>query len=187
MRTGLSFVALITIVLLAAACERGDEIRTYQAPKEQPAEAPQPAPVPDLPTWTVPDGWVQDAARPMRVATFRTSSDPDAPELIITRFGAENFGGMLANINRWRGMVGLEPVKDEKDQPAEKITIDGNEAAQFDMTGPQADAQPAKRLRLAMVPVGDTVWFFRLIGAAQAVEKNVAAYDGFLQSIRFPR
>lgn len=174
-------VLSITLALSAGACERDEAIRTYQAPKEQaPTPPQQTAPSNPVLAWTVPDGWVQEGPRQMRVATFRTSSDPDAAELVITRFGADNFGGMLDNINRWRGMVGLEPVKDEKDQPAQRVTVAGNDAALFDMTG------ATRRLRLVMVPAGDTVWFFRLIGSAEAVQQNVDKLDEFLKSVKFP-
>ena len=176
-----NFTNLILAVLAVGlyACERDDSIRTYQAPREVAAQSPTTAP------WTAPAGWVQDPPRQMRVATFRTSSEPDAAELIITRFAADNFGGMVDNINRWRNMVGLEPVKDESEQPVEKIAVSGREASVYDMTGPARDSAPSRRLRLAMVKVGTEVWFVRFTGTADAVQKNLPGFDEFLKSVRF--
>ncbi len=185
-------VILLTIAGVLGACERDEPIRTYQAPKEQ--MAPPPAPMPEVqaaatadePTWTVPEGWVQDGPRAMRVATFRTSNDPTAAELVVTRFAKDGFGGMLANINRWRGMVALDAVDDEKNQPTENTTVGGADATVFDMTGPAKDGQPARRAIIVMAPVGDTVWFFRFIGPTTVVEQKKAGFDEFLKSVKFP-
>ena len=142
-----------------------------------------PAQLSGEPTWDVPAGWVKQPDKPMRFATFKTSSDASAPEVIVSSFGA--FGTMLDNINRWRGMVGLEPVADEKDQSVEKIQIAGQDAALFDLTGPAKDGQPAKRLMIAMVPAGQTVWFFRISGPADAVGAQKASFEALLKSVKF--
>ena len=57
--------------------------------------------------WTVPGGWDRiEGERPMRVATF-TAPTPSGPvEVAVTRFPGEA-GGLLANVNRWRGQMGL--------------------------------------------------------------------------------
>lgn len=165
------------------AAQDGSARSAPLAAQDQPPETAPSAPV-DA-TWTIPPGWTEQGPRPMRIATFRTADGPDAADLVVTKFAANSFGGMLDNINRWRGMVGLEPVKDEKEQPVEKITVGGHEGSQFDMTGPAKDGEPPRRLRLAMVRDGQTVWFFRLIGPADAVEQQLANFKTFLESVRF--
>ena len=145
-----------------------------------PADAASPAK--GQPRWDAPAAWVKQPDRPMRVATFLTSQDAGAPEVVVSSFGA--FGTMKDNINRWRNMVGLEPVTDEKEQAVEKITVAGQDGALFDMTGPAKDGQPAKRLVLAMVPHGESVWFFRMTGPADGVAAQNANFDSFLKSVR---
>jgi hypothetical protein len=92
---------------------------------------------------------------------------------------------MLDNINRWRGMVGLEPINDEKQQPVERIKMAGQDGALFDMSGPAKDGQPPRRLMIAMVPAGQSVWFFRMSGPAEAVETQKSNFDALLKSVRF--
>ena len=47
----------------------------------------------------------------MRLATY-VAPDPAGPvEVAVTRFGGR-VGGDLANINRWRGQMGLSPIDD---------------------------------------------------------------------------
>ena len=152
---------------------------------EPPAEADGPAATRAAgePRWDAPAGWAKQPDRPMRFATFVTSPDAGAPEVIVSSFGA--FGTMKDNINRWRNMVGLPPVNDEKEQPVEQLNVAGQDGALFDMTGPAKDGQPAKRLLIAMVPAGETVWFFRMLGPADAVEQQRENFRAFLKSVKF--
>jgi hypothetical protein len=115
----------------------------------------------------------------MRVATYRTSNDASAPEVIIARFAAGGFGSLLDNINRWRNMTGLPPIGDEKDQPFEKLTIAGADAQVYDLPGNE------KHVRVAMVPAGDQVWFFRLAGPKHAVAPQIPNFDAFLKTVQF--
>jgi hypothetical protein len=158
-------------------------VRFGAGAQKPPAEAGGPAPLSGEPRWDVPAGWVKQPDKPMRFATFRTSSDANAPEVIVSSFG--QFGTMLDNINRWRGMVGLEAINDEKLQPVEKIQISGQDGALFDLTGPAKDGQAPKRLMIAMVPAGQTVWFFRMSGPSDAVAAEKANFDALLKSVKF--
>jgi len=158
-------------------------IRFGAGAQKPPVAAGGPAPVGGAPQWDVPAGWVKQPDKPMRFATFRTSADPNAPEVIVSSFGA--FGTMLDNINRWRGMVGLEPIADEKQQPVERINVAGQDGALFDLTGPAKDGQPPKRLLIAMVPAGQTVWFFRMSGPADAVAAQKQNFGALLKSVKF--
>ena len=158
-------------------------IRFGASAQKPPAEPSGPAPVTGEPRWDVPAGWVKQPEKPMRFATFKTSDDASAPEVIVSSFGA--FGTMLDNINRWRGMVGLEPINDEKQQPVERIKVAGQDGALFDLTGPARDGQQPKRLIIAMLPAGQTVWFFRMSGPAEAVAAQKANFDALLKSVKF--
>jgi hypothetical protein len=69
------------------------------------------------PTWTLPKGWAEDRAKnpsPMlkRVTTFYPNGSDTGLEVSVTRFP----GDRLANVNRWRGKVGL-PAVDEDELP----------------------------------------------------------------------
>ncbi len=48
----------------------------------------------------------------MRLATYMVPSDAGDQEVAVTRFPGQ-VGGVLANINRWRGQMGLQPIADE--------------------------------------------------------------------------
>jgi len=121
---------------------------------------------------TIPAGWERKPDQAMRVATFRAG----AADVVVTRFGAESFAQLLPNINRWRGQVGLDPLKDEKEitegPPIGALKI-------FDFTGPK------QRVRVAVAKQGEWVWFFKLQGEQDAVGGQQKTFDEFLRSIQF--
>lgn len=74
----------------------------------------------DIDSWRIPDDWIRsEQDRPMRLATFlapasaEDNGSNDRVEVAITRF-AGRVGGELANVNRWRGQVGLAPLDEEE-------------------------------------------------------------------------
>ena len=150
--------------------------------KPQAAEAAPPVPASagaEGIRWTVPQGWVQEPPKPMRVASFRTSSDPNSPQVIVSRFGAGAFGGMLENINRWRGMVNLPPIDDEKKQDVEKSRIAGADADVYEFVN---DGQ---RLVVFLVPRGDVTWFIRFAGKDKEAMAQKPNFEAFLRSIQW--
>lgn len=183
--------------LLAGCDNRETAIRSYTAPKEAaPVTTTAPttavAPVADagqaLPlNWTLPAGWELDPQpRPMRVATVHVDANGKHGELIVTRFRAGGFGGLLDNLNRWRQQVGLEPLKDEAAATPENTTVGGAPARVYDFTGPAADGNPPRRNRVVMAETGGgDVWFFRLVGPADLVESQKGPFDSLLQSVSF--
>src|SRR5688500_16131105 len=106
-----------------------EEVSTVAVAQAEPARAeaapapalPSPATSPSSPStaaapsepggpWKVPAGWRQDARqRPMRFATFLIGEGDAAVEVAVSQFPGD-VGGLLANVNRWRGQVGLAPV-----------------------------------------------------------------------------
>jgi hypothetical protein len=87
-------------------------------------------------TWTVPAGWKKQPDQPNRHAVFRVSEKEPELELTIDRLGS-TAGGLLANVKRWRGQIGLKPIgasdlprytRESKvnDVPMTLVTLTGN-------------------------------------------------------------
>lgn len=78
--------------------------------------------------WIVPDGWeIDPQERPMRLATLVITDVPTGPvEVAVSQFPGQ-VGGVLANVNRWRGQTGLGPVSE--DELPGLLTRFGSEAA----------------------------------------------------------
>lgn len=82
--------------------------------------------------WTVPEGWVFDETpRQMRIATYMAPTVAGDREVTVTRFPG-HVGGELANINRWRGQMGLAPITDgELEEHIERFSMEGYDGYQI--------------------------------------------------------
>lgn len=177
-----------------------DELRSFAMSFDPSAPAAaQPVPQPSqgaaepatsgAPTWTVPTHWSESPpASSLVAAAFSIPTDgPDGAKVTVTPLSGEA-GGLLANLNRWRGQVGLPPVADAADQPMATVDVDGIAARVVELVGPAAEGAPARALAVALVrqPGADRTWYLRLAGPAPAVAAQREGFLGFVRSLRFP-
>ena len=134
-------------------------------------------------SWTAPAHWIAKPASAMRKGTYAITGEAGAAaELSITAFPG-SVGGDLANINRWRGQVQLPPIT-ASDLPSatRKIDANGFQVTTVDFAGTAAGAPT--RVLGAIVPVGDSTWFFKLTGPVGLLEREQATFTAFLLTIR---
>lgn len=132
--------------------------------------------------WTAPSGWTAMPDRPMRKATFaiRGASGASA-ELSITAFPGDT-GGLLANLNRWRGQIGLPPLAaGELDAAVAPLAAGDLRFAVVDFAG-TANGAPT-RLLGAVLPYQGETWFFKLTGPDAFVAAQKAAFSEFLKTV----
>ncbi len=153
-----------------------DPAHTPPAPA---APTPTPAPSASAQPWTAPDSWrAVPGERPMRLATYEIP-DADGPvEVAITRFPGD-VGGMLANINRWRGQIGLGPIT-EADIPAMLTTFEnpGFHGATMLLEG------PGQHMLAASIhePGADRTWFVRVTATPEVAGRIREQFDAFARS-----
>ena len=181
-------MALAWIASGAGCGDRGIEEHTVAKGTE--LVPPGPTPKADAPTptaenapepWAVPDGWTRDAEpREMRLATYH-APDPGGPiEVAITRF-AGRVGGERANINRWRGQMGLAPI-DEGELEAAIVRFGalGYEGYQTRIESPRGVMLAAGIYELA----NDRTWFVRATARdAQAANRLHAEFSDMARSM----
>lgn len=150
-------------------------------PGALPPGAVPPAGAGETMTWTVPQGWTQDPnAGDMRVALFHLPGT--GGEATITRFPGE-VGGLLANINRWRKQLAMEPVANPEEQPSESVMVAGQPARFYDISQPGGDGA-RKRMLVVLLARPDMTWFVKLTGPATLLDQQAAAFRQFLTTIR---
>jgi len=205
-----SLLAIAAATLLLSAC--GDEnVATYRIPKEKEAEPPlaaaadagaQPEAAPaaapgtsmadaTVPTasgqdlvWQAPPEWTSKPAGPMRKATYGVPGGGGDSDLSITAFPGE-VGGELLNVNRWRGQLGLTPLRAE-DLEASVSRVEAN-GLRFTLVELASQGDPnGKAMMGAIVPVGASTWFFKLTGPGASVRSSKAAFLEFLHSVHAP-
>ena len=150
------------------------------SPNGRGADAQTPAGV----DWQVPEGW-QQVAPPNRMvlAAYQTEKAGQTVTLQVTRMRG-NAGGILANMNRWRGQLGKQPVQSRQQQPHQHVTINGWEGIMVDMHG-DGDNQSRQRMRVVARFGQQESWFFKLTGPHQAVNQAVDGFRAFVQSVIF--
>lgn len=153
--------------------------------QQQPGAGPARA-TPALPQWEVPAGWQPQAAGPLLIARYFIAEPEGRAEVTVSAFPGDS-GGLLANVNRWRSQVGLEPIQaTDADKLVERFDAPSGQVSLVDMTGTdRATGQPS-RLIGAILPRGGQTWFFRLRGDGPVVERQRAAFLKFIQSARLP-
>jgi hypothetical protein len=131
-------------------------------------------------TWQLPDGWTPTSGSSARYATIAiTGADGSKGELAVTHFPGD-VGGDLANVNRWRGQIGLPPIGDaDLAGCVTQVTAGAKSIKVIDATGPQ------NRCAAGWVSHGGETWFFKFTGPDALVGAEKAKFTAFLESIRF--
>jgi len=89
----------------------------------------------DLPKWKVPANWQEKAPGPMILAAYGVAGAGGQADVTISKLSGDA-GGQGANINRWRGQLGLPPATEaDLTQTVTTIDIDGKKAYVVDIKG----------------------------------------------------
>lgn len=127
--------------------------------------------------WTAPSEWQPQKLSPTRKGSYLVEK---GIEVAITAFPGD-VGGVAANINRWRGMVGLEPVDDT--HVAQYTTDVENKGFHFTLV--ESIGAP-NSIIVAMVPWNGGTWFFKLTGETAGVLKAKPEFIGFIKTVHAP-
>lgn len=194
---------LVGLVLAGSGC-RDNAVEYRVVPREAAAPA-QPAASPHGPMgaraaasgpvleWTAPDSWTPLPASEMRLASYEfKSADGEVADISVFSF-PDAAGGLLANINRWRNQVGLEPIA-EAETGATRTEIAGQAAWLVDFAGTPKPSAPTMggtppptgltRIVGAIIPIQGKSWFFKVMGPDAVVISQRENFQHFVASIR---
>ena len=191
--------AALSLGLLIGCKDR--EIATYRAPKDPPPVMPGMPPagaaasgdqsmantaVPtasgsDL-TWIAPAEWTVKPNGPMRKGSFSVKGDGGEADLSITAFPGST-GGLLANVNRWRGQLGLPPLG-EGELESNTVHLDTGDLHMVVVDFVGHSGEKSTRILGAIVPHDTDTWFFKLMGPDALVEAGKPAFLQFLHTIK---
>ncbi len=189
--------ALAVAALGLAACQR-DEVAHYRVPKETPApstEAPPGAPpgmageVPAPPrpagggalTWTLPKAWTQSrGGDSMRFATLKPPVDGRIDVSVVVLPGEA--GGELANVNHWRGQIGLPPLDEAAMTGARRaVATKAGPVSLYDFT---SQGQVKSRIVAGLAVVDGNSWFLKMTGDERAVAAARTDFIRLVESLR---
>ena len=154
------------------------EANTQPTPAPKPEPAPEPAPA-DAPQIALPAGWTALTPGPMQMGKFSVPEKDGAKAEVTVSVFPSDTGGMLANINRWRGQVGL-PATDEAGLATCTAPLDAAlpGAVLADLKG------EAKHMVGAIVPRGGQWFFYKLTGEAAAVSAARESFVSFAKAAK---
>ena len=142
------------------------------------------------PSWDIPANWQEQPAQQMVLHSFViVDGQGGKANVTITTFPG-SVGGTLANVNRWRNQLSLEPVE-QSDLPKMASSLDvldvlGGKAMLVDMTGTDKKTNQRARLIAAMVAREGSTWFYKLMGDEQVVAREKETFIKFVQTVRYP-
>ena len=178
----LAVVLAVGLAFGTTGCDR-DAIRVYQAPKDpvaEPAAARETA-APAKPAWTAPAHWQEQAPGVMQVARFLAAPDAGRAEITVSVLPGDG-GGLAANVNRWRGQMGL-PAVEESDLAKLRIPI---EVADAEAYAVELVAETThRRMVSAGVARNGQTWFYKLVGDDAAVASEKDAFVEFARTVRY--
>jgi hypothetical protein len=141
----------------------------------------------DKPNWQVPADWKEVAGGQFLVAKFLISGTGDAQAAVNVSMSAGDGGGVLANLNRWRGQLGLKPVADaDLSKEVKAMDVSGSKAVLTEMDGTDPKTGQKTHLLAAIVPQGQQTWFYKLMGNEPLVQQQKGAFTKFVQSSKYP-
>ncbi len=131
--------------------------------------------------WQAPADWQPMAVSAMRKGSYAVSRGSAKADMSITAFPGD-VGGLAANVNRWRGQLGLDPVDEGAvGSVTEPLNVNGLQFTVVDFSG---DA-PGGRQRILAALAGwqGATWFFKLTGPDALVAEEKTKFIALLKTV----
>ena len=190
MRKLLLFIAFV-IPSVLVSCDN-DKVEVYKIPKEginvamQSGPAGLVRPPPGSPAqWAKPENWREQPLSEMRLGSFKVEGpNADAADVSVIAFPGEA-GGLISNINRWRGQLQLSPLSEEQlPEVIQKTEVDNVPTDLVDFQT-AVNAPKPSRILGAVLQAGDRTWFVKMTGPPQLIESQRQIFLDFVKSFRF--
>ncbi len=172
------------------SCSNEPSVVSYREAKQPEANTPAPAanPASDAKpqqqiSFTAPEGWQPGRPSSMRLASFSVPTGDESADVSLVRL-AGMAGGLLANVNRWRGQIGLSPVAqtDLDNLLRESETEQGTSYFRLDLVN-----ESTGQSILAGIYLRENYTLFaKLTASGQSAEAASDSFYAFCDSVVFP-
>jgi hypothetical protein len=184
-------------LLAVAGCQPAAKITSYTVPKPETVETPpnKPAGGGGMPPMSrpgaessadslqaeAPEGWKEGPPKQFTLKFYEVVDGDERLEISLSRAG----GDMSANMNRWRGQIGLPPASSEELEAAfQPREVNGLPAKFIEMH--QAEGADNRQSILGVVvPEGNQTWFIKLRGSTKLAEREREHFEAFAKSVRW--
>jgi hypothetical protein len=180
------WIFAILALSFTPGCHR-DEVTRARVRKAAPVDIPSP-PAPSGSSalrWKLPKGWTEGEAGGMRYATLKPTISGNSNgkiDISVVVLPGEA-GGELANVNRWRGQIGLAPIDEPALASARKpIKTPAGTVSVYDFT---SDGQAKSRMIAGLLLANGNSWFLKMVGDSSAVGAARPDFMHWLETLRF--
>jgi hypothetical protein len=133
--------------------------------------------------WNAPSGWTEKPPSSMRVGSYDVPGQAGPADMSIVVLSGQA-GGDLANVNRWRGQLGLSPIDEaELARTARHVKSPAGDVMVVDIGGAEAGG---KRMLAGMMSRSGETWFFKLNGPDATVSGARGNFMKLLESVHAP-
>lgn len=137
--------------------------------------------------YELPEGWKKEATSQFRTLNFSFGGDGEG-ECYVSRAG----GGLEANLNRWRGQMGLAAASAEDFQALPKRKLFGMEATYAELDGEfkamgAAEPKPNYRMVGLVLSLPDVSFFVKMTGPKELVIANEGSFSKFCESLKLTK
>jgi len=138
------------------------------------------------PKWQVPPAWKETPGGQFLVTKFLVPGPDTTQGAVTVSMSAGDGGGLAANVNRWRGQLGLPPLaQTEIEKQVQSLELASGKAMLIDMSGTDARTGQKSHVLGAIVPQTDRTWFYKLMGSDQTVAREKEAFMRFVQTASY--
>lgn len=132
--------------------------------------------------WSLPKGWAESAGGGMRYATLKPPVEGKIDVSVVVLPGTA--GGELANVNRWRGQIGLPALDDASLSAARKVVA--TRAGKVSLYDFESEGQAKTRMVAGLLETAEgNTWFLKMVGDAGPVAASRAPFVHFLETLHF--
>jgi hypothetical protein len=133
--------------------------------------------------WDAPTTWKEEPPTQMLLAKYSTGDTSARAEITVSSFPGD-VGGLLPNINRWRGQIGLTPIT------ANDLSSAVAELKVSSATGSLVELENTNEKSLGLIgvslPHNGQTWFFKMAGDAKTVAREKDAFLKFVKNVKLP-
>jgi len=179
-------ISFILLLLVSLSCDSGHHTRTYHLPKTK-VNTFTPSTVDKVTTisrftWEKPASWIPAEGSAMRLASFEIPYSIGSGDLSIMELGGDG-GGLEANVNRWRGQIGLDPltkleINDEAENGVSKL---GNYQL-FQLINLE---KKESAFLAAVFPLESRTLFIKLTASVEGILEIEKDFKAFCSSMKF--
>ncbi|HMC10229.1 MAG TPA: hypothetical protein VKH44_03025, partial [Pirellulaceae bacterium] len=132
--------------------------------------------------YTIPPEWTVGKPNAISLAAFKATDGDKQVDITVSTAGGE----LLANVNRWRGQLGLPPIDStELKKNVQKIETLGSTGDYVELVGSESAAK-RKTILGVQANAGGRTWFIKLIGDSDLAAREKSRFETFVKSLQLP-